>query len=42
VEGLVLERDIFVIWDRQRVLPTPARLLLTLVEGMGHGGDKAG
>jgi DNA-binding transcriptional LysR family regulator len=42
VEGLVLERDIFVIWDRQRVLPTPARLLLALVEGPPRGVDKSG
>jgi DNA-binding transcriptional LysR family regulator len=32
VEGLPLEREMFVVWDRRRVLPIPARLFLDLLE----------
>jgi LysR family transcriptional regulator, low CO2-responsive transcriptional regulator len=32
VTGLVLEREMFVVWDRRRVLPIPARLFLQLLE----------
>jgi DNA-binding transcriptional LysR family regulator len=32
VEGLSLEREMFVVWDRRRVLPIPARLFLDLLE----------
>lgn len=31
VEGLVCARDIYVVWDRRRVLPAPARLFLGFV-----------
>lgn len=32
VTGLPMRRDIFVAWDRRRVLPLPARLFLDLLE----------
>ncbi len=32
VTGLALEREMFVVWDRRRVLPTPARHFLDLLE----------
>jgi DNA-binding transcriptional LysR family regulator len=32
VEGLPLQREMFVVWDRRRVLPIPARLFLDLLE----------
>jgi DNA-binding transcriptional LysR family regulator len=32
VEGLTLTRDMFVVWDRRRALPIPARLFLDLLE----------
>jgi DNA-binding transcriptional LysR family regulator len=32
VAGLPLEREMFVVWDRRRVLPAPARLFLDLLE----------
>jgi DNA-binding transcriptional LysR family regulator len=32
VTGLPLVRDMFVVWDRRRVLPIPARLFLDLLE----------
>lgn len=32
VEGLTLDRDIFIVRDRRRVLPGPARLFLDLVQ----------
>jgi DNA-binding transcriptional LysR family regulator len=32
IAGLTLEREIFVAWDRRRVLPIPARLFLDLLE----------
>jgi DNA-binding transcriptional LysR family regulator len=31
VAGLVCARDLFVVWDRRRVLPAPARLFLAFV-----------
>jgi hypothetical protein len=31
VEGLVLSRDLFVVRDRRRVLPTPAQIFLRLL-----------
>jgi DNA-binding transcriptional LysR family regulator len=31
IDGLTCARDIFVVWDRRRVLPAPARLFLTFV-----------
>jgi DNA-binding transcriptional LysR family regulator len=34
VAGLALEREMFVVWDRRRVLPIPARLFLDLL-GLG-------
>jgi DNA-binding transcriptional LysR family regulator len=40
VTGLVLEREMFAVWDRRRVLPIPARLFLDLLEpcpGAGRG-----
>jgi DNA-binding transcriptional LysR family regulator len=39
VAGLPLLREMFVVWDRRRVLPIPARLFLDLLEpcaGEGH------
>jgi DNA-binding transcriptional LysR family regulator len=40
VAGLPLLREMFVVWDRRRVLPIPARLFLDLLEPCrGHGGD---
>jgi DNA-binding transcriptional LysR family regulator len=35
VEGLPLEREMFVVWDRRRVLPLPARFFLDLLEPCG-------
>jgi LysR family transcriptional regulator, low CO2-responsive transcriptional regulator len=32
VTGLPLEREMFVVWDRRRALPIPARLFLDLLE----------
>jgi DNA-binding transcriptional LysR family regulator len=32
VAGLPLLREMFVVWDRRRVLPIPARLFLDLLE----------
>jgi DNA-binding transcriptional LysR family regulator len=32
VAGLPLEREMFVVWDRRRALPIPARLFLDLLE----------
>src|SRR5207253_1793446 len=32
VTGLTLKRDIFVVWDRRRVLPIPARLFLDSID----------
>jgi DNA-binding transcriptional LysR family regulator len=32
VEGLDLDREMFAVWDRRRVLPAPARLFLDLLE----------
>jgi DNA-binding transcriptional LysR family regulator len=32
VKGLPLERDMFVIWDKRRALPIPARLFIDLLE----------
>jgi DNA-binding transcriptional LysR family regulator len=32
VSGLPLKREMFVVWDRRRVLPIPARLFLDLLE----------
>jgi DNA-binding transcriptional LysR family regulator len=32
VTGLALKREIFVVWDRRRVLPIPARLFLDLLK----------
>jgi DNA-binding transcriptional LysR family regulator len=32
VAGLALRREMFVVWDRRRVLPIPARLFLDLLE----------
>jgi DNA-binding transcriptional LysR family regulator len=32
VTGLALEREMFAVWDRRRVLPIPARLFLDLLE----------
>jgi DNA-binding transcriptional LysR family regulator len=40
VAGLPLVRDMFVVWDRRRVLPIPAQLFLDLLEpcrGAAHG-----
>jgi DNA-binding transcriptional LysR family regulator len=39
VAGLPLQREMFAVWDRRRVLPIPARLFLDLLEpcqGKGH------
>jgi DNA-binding transcriptional LysR family regulator len=36
VTGLSLDREIFVVWDRRRVLPAPARLFLDLLEPSPH------
>ena len=32
VAGLPLKRDLFVVWDRRRVLPIPARLFLDFLQ----------
>lgn len=32
VGGLRCDRDMFIVWDRRRVLPAPARLFLTFLE----------
>jgi DNA-binding transcriptional LysR family regulator len=32
VEGLALQREMFVVWDRRRALPIPARLFLDLLD----------
>jgi DNA-binding transcriptional LysR family regulator len=32
VTGLALDREMFAVWDRRRVLPIPARLFLDLLE----------
>jgi DNA-binding transcriptional LysR family regulator len=32
ITGLALEREMFAVWDRRRVLPIPARLFLDLLE----------
>ena len=38
VAGLPLAREMFVVWDRRRALPIPARLFLDLLEsGPGNG-----
>jgi DNA-binding transcriptional LysR family regulator len=34
VMGLCLKRDIFVVWDRRRVLPIAARLLLDRLDAL--------
>ena len=31
IDGLACARDIFVVWDRRRVLPAPARLFLPVI-----------
>lgn len=36
VPELALKRDIFVVWDRRRVLPIPARIFLDLLEPCPH------
>src|SRR5262249_31424538 len=38
VAGLPLAREMFVVWDRRRALPTPARLFLDLLEPCPHAG----
>jgi DNA-binding transcriptional LysR family regulator len=38
VAGLPLAREMFVVWDRRRVLPAPARLFLDLLEPCPHAG----
>ncbi|MBI1913675.1 MAG: LysR family transcriptional regulator, partial [Planctomycetes bacterium] len=38
VTGLPLEREMFVVWDRRRVLPAPARLFLDLLDPCPHAG----
>jgi DNA-binding transcriptional LysR family regulator len=42
VTGLPLVRDMFVVWDRRRVLPIPARLFLDLLEPCRGSGHKRG
>jgi DNA-binding transcriptional LysR family regulator len=43
VTGLPLEREMFVVWDRRRALPIPARLFLDLLTATPSGGaDTAG
>lgn len=32
VKGLAMEREMFVVWDRRRVLPIPSRLFLDLLD----------
>jgi DNA-binding transcriptional LysR family regulator len=36
VTGLPLERQMFVVWDRRRALPIPARLFLDFVAPCPH------
>jgi DNA-binding transcriptional LysR family regulator len=36
VDGLTLDRDIFIIWDRRRALPTSAQLFLDLVKPLSE------
>ncbi len=40
VSGLALEREMFVVWDRRRVLPIPAKLFLDLLEPCRKQGRK--
>jgi DNA-binding transcriptional LysR family regulator len=37
VTGLPLKRDLFVVWDRRRVLPIPAKLFLQFLEPCPEG-----
>jgi hypothetical protein len=40
VGGLALDRKMFVVWDRRRALPAPARLFLDLLgSGQESGSD---
>jgi DNA-binding transcriptional LysR family regulator len=41
VTGLPLEREMFVVWDRRRVLPIPARLFLDLLEPCSGAGQRS-
>jgi DNA-binding transcriptional LysR family regulator len=36
VTGLALEREMFIVRDRRRVLPIPGRLFLDLLDAPGH------
>jgi len=36
IGGLALERDLFIVWDRRRVLPIPARLFLDSLQPMAN------
>jgi DNA-binding transcriptional LysR family regulator len=40
VTGLALSREMFVVWDRRRVLPIPARLFLDLLEPCPGAGQQ--
>jgi len=37
ISGLILSRDMLVVWDRRRVLPIPARLFLDLLDAAPAG-----
>jgi DNA-binding transcriptional LysR family regulator len=40
ITGLTLKRDMFVVWDRRRVLPIPARFFLDLLGLAGRASDE--
>lgn len=40
VQGLSLEREMFVVWDRRRALPMPAHLFLDFLEPCPHSEQK--
>jgi LysR family transcriptional regulator, low CO2-responsive transcriptional regulator len=39
IEGLKLERTMYVVWDRRRALPAPARMFLQFLNAQRTGGD---
>jgi DNA-binding transcriptional LysR family regulator len=40
INGLDLSRDLFVTWDKRRVLPMPARLFLAVLSPLQNGADE--
>jgi DNA-binding transcriptional LysR family regulator len=40
VTGLCLKRDMYVVWDRRRMLPIPARLFLDFIAPRPHAADQ--